>query len=125
MNQNFDDDEYLYRTVYPPEIKDMFWKANGELSSAAFADKRGLSVDRGDYRENDVVIADILRRLTGYIVSFTVGICREVNAEVCYLPSRNNPYHSEIHGSKEELLLNKAQRRYLAQRAQIVYIPHD
>ncbi len=53
MVDEFNDDEKLYRAVYPPEIFDLFWKKDGTLTSAAFRDKRGLSVERGFYREDD------------------------------------------------------------------------
>ena len=43
MTEQFDIHERLYRAVYPPEIMPMFWKENGEISSAVFKDKRGLS----------------------------------------------------------------------------------
>ena len=44
MTEQFDIYERLYRAVYPPEIMPMFWKENGEISSAVFKDKRGLPV---------------------------------------------------------------------------------
>ena len=50
MDNIFRIDEKLYRAVYPPEVMDMFWKRDGSVSSAAFEDRNGLSVDRGDYR---------------------------------------------------------------------------
>lgn len=34
MTEQFDKFERLYRAVYPPNIMPMFWKENGELSSA-------------------------------------------------------------------------------------------
>lgn len=123
MNQDFDSKEKLYRAVYPPEICDLFWKSNGELSSAAFSDKKGLSADRGDSRPDRDVITDMLKRFSGRIVSVTVELCRDIEAEVYYRPSHNNPYHSEIHGSKETALLSKPQRRYLARYAKIEYSP--
>lgn len=36
MNENFAADEKLYRAVYP---SGMYWKENGQLSSAAFLSK--------------------------------------------------------------------------------------
>ena len=40
MTEQFDIYEGLYRAVYPPEIMPMFWKENGEISSAVFKEKR-------------------------------------------------------------------------------------
>ena len=99
----------------------MFWKNDGSLSSAAFADRRGLSVDRGDFRDDERVINDMRKRFDGCIVSVLVEQCWEVDAKVVYCPSKNNPYHSEIHGSNEVALLNKHQRRFLANNAKLEY----
>lgn len=46
MDNTFYADEKLYRAVYPPEAVAMFWRKDGSLSSAAFADPKGLSVPR-------------------------------------------------------------------------------
>ena len=59
MTEQFDIYESLYRAVYPPEIMPMFWKENGEISSAIFKDKRGLSVERAGDRDEDKVINDM------------------------------------------------------------------
>ncbi len=116
MDENFKSDESLYRAVLP---KDMFWKKDGTLSSAAFFDKKGLSVDRGYYRP-DIEVVDFMHEiLNGSIVSFKVEECNQVNAKVKYLPSRNNKYHSEVHGKETKELSNK-QRKYLATHAKIV-----
>ena len=56
MDNSFFDDEKLYRAVFPPEIVDMYWRRDGTISSAAFADPKGLSVDRGDYRPDEDVV---------------------------------------------------------------------
>ncbi len=117
MNDKFFGDEGLYRAVLPTE---MFWKKNGRGSSAVFRDKNGLSVDRGDYRSDEEVKADMSKRLSGTIIKVRVSNCLETEALVKYLPSRNNKYHSEIHGSESELILSASQRRHLAMCAQIV-----
>ena len=56
MDDRFSIDEKLYRAVFPPAIKDMFWRKDGTVSSAAFADPKGLSVDRGNHREDSEVV---------------------------------------------------------------------
>lgn len=119
MDDTFESNEKLYRAVYPPEIRDMFWKSNGELSSAAFYDEKGCSVDRGNYRTDDDVVHDMKRRFTGRIVSVTVGECEEVMAKIVYKPSRDI-FHSEIHGSDTVKVLSKSQRRCIARKAKIV-----
>ncbi len=117
MDNTFENDERLYRAVYPPEVADMFWRKDGTVSSAAFADAKGLSVDRGDYRKDSEVVADMNKRFTGRIIRVYSKNCYDVGAVIRYVPSRNNPYHSEIHGSKASVLLSKQQRLYLSRKA--------
>ncbi len=119
MNEIFCSDENLYRAVYPPEVRDFYWKNNGEVSSAAFYDPKGCSVDRGYYREDEEVVKDMKKHFIGRIVSLTVGQCEEVGAVVQYKPT-NNKYHSEIHGSDIEIVLDKRQRKHLARCARVV-----
>ncbi len=120
MDDHFGNDEKLYRAVYPPEVADMFWKKDGSLSSAAFADPKGLSVDRGDYRLDEDVAADMKQRFSGRIVYLYVKNCADAGAVVKYLPSRKNIYHSEIHGNAKTPLLSKSQRRFLAGKAKLI-----
>lgn len=120
MNNAFKNTEKLYRAVYPPEVADIYWKRDGSISSAAFADPRGLSVDRGNYRSDEDVISFMRNRFSGHIISFFVKDCADVNAQVVYLPSKTNVYHSEVHGSKSSLLLSKSQRRSLSRAAVII-----
>lgn len=122
MNDSFPEEEKLYRAVFPPSQSSMFWKKDGSLSSAAFADKNGLSVERGDNRNSDIVINEMKKFFIGRIISVTVKNCNETNAIVKYLPTKRSKYHSEIHGSQINKLLDKRQRRYLAQKAQIEYM---
>ena len=120
MDNSFKNDEKLYRAVYPPNISSMYWKSDGSVSSAAFADPNGLSVERGYYRKDEDVVSAMQMRFTGSIIRVYVKNCRDIGAEVRYLPSNNSPYHSEIHGSATTLLLSKTQRRYLAEKASII-----
>ncbi len=120
MDNTFGYDEGLYRAVYPPEMMDMFWRKDGTVSSAAFADAKGLSVDRGNYRDDEQVVYDMRKRFTGCIIKLYAGNCAEVDAIVRYLPSKVNPYHSEIHGSESEPLLSKRQRLYLSRKAGVI-----
>ena len=120
MDDNFDRNEKLYRAVYPPEVVDMFWKRDGSVSSAAFADARGLSVDRGDYRNDDDVVRDMNSRFRGSIIRVYAKNCMDTGAVLRYLPTRKNIYHTEIHGSEQNPLLSRSQRRFLACRAVIV-----
>lgn len=120
MDKTFKNTEKLYRAVYPPEIADIFWKKDGSISSAAFADPKGLSVDRGNYRDDNEVIDSMRERFKGHIVSLFVKNCMDVNALVLYKPSKSNIYHTEIHGDATTPLLSKSQRRALAKAAVII-----
>lgn len=120
MDDIFLPEEALYRAVYPPEIASMFWRKDGSVSSAAFADPKGLSVERGYYRSTAEVITSMKKHFKGNIIMLFSGDCFAVHAVVRYLPSKKNPYHSEIHGSETELLLSKSQRLYLSRRAILV-----
>ena len=121
MNAHFEPTEKLYRAVYPDP---MFWKRNGKVSSAAFLSRKGgCSVDRGDYRNDDVVVLDMRsRNFKGSIISVTVQDCLDVSAMPIYLPSRTNIYHSEIHRDKEHEQLTAGQRKHLANSATIISI---
>lgn len=122
MNDTFDSREKLFRAVYPPTHPGLFWKRDGGLSTSAFADPKGLSVDREGDRTTSEAVSEIRKRLHGCIVSVTAGDCWETDAIVRYLPSKNNPYHSEIHGSETEALLTKVQRFHLASQAVVEYM---
>ena len=119
MDSLFELDEKLYRAVYPDAI---FWKDNGNVSSAAFLSKRGgCSVDRGNFRNDLDVVLDMRNRgFKGSIITVTVQDCRNIDAEVIYSPSKNNIYHSEILKDKEHEKLTAGQRKFLAKQAVIV-----
>ena len=119
-DKSFNSDEKLFRAVYPPEISDMFWRRDGSLSSAAFADPKGLSVDRQGDRTVEESARSMMQRFTGNIVYVRFKSCKEIGATVKYLPSTGNPYHSEIHGSDTVPLLSKSQRRYLSRKAVLI-----
>lgn len=114
MDGTFLDEEVLYRAVYPPELNSMFWKDNGHVSSAAFLDKKGLSVERGNFRSDDEVIAEMKKSFIGKIVSVTVNLCRKANAYIIYKPTKRSIFHTEIHGSSQQIVLSASQRRYLS-----------
>lgn len=119
MDTHFEQDEKLYRAVFPDS---MFWKRNGQVSSAAFLSRHGgCSVDRGDYRDDRVVVQDMRNKnFKGSIIAVTVQDCSEVEALVIYAPSRTNIYHSEIHRDAQHELLTAGQRKHLATSAVIV-----
>ena len=121
MDNVFLPSEKLYRAVYPPSNKQMFWKKDGSVSSAAFHDPDGLSVERGDYRSDESVIADMKKFFTGCIISVTAGQCKAVEATIKHKPTGRSAYHSEIHGNPKKALLSPSQRKQLAKGAKIEY----
>lgn len=119
MNKSFDDEERLYRAIRPHTTFPNHWKKNGKLSSAALKDAKGLSVERGAYRDVDVIAQQMAeRRFKGTLASLAVGECRQVDAIVKYLPG-SSKYHSEIHGSDTVKILSDAQAKKLAMLAHI------
>ena len=121
MDNTFKNEERLYRAVYLPSHPGMFWKKNGKLSPSAFADPKGLSVERGFYRKSEEVVEKMKAVFSGCIISVSVGDCWETKAVVRYKPT-GNEYHSEIYGSETRILLNKSQRFHLAEKAKAEYM---
>lgn len=120
MDNTFSDEELLYRVVYPPEFNKMFWKDNNHVSSAAFLDKKGLSVERGNFRSDKEVVDEMKKFFTGRIVSLSVQLCRNIKASVLYKPTKRSIYHTEIHGSDKIAILNPSQRRYLSLNCKVL-----
>ena len=120
MDKNFKDNEKIYRAVYPPEVADMFWRKDGSVSSAAFADPKGLSVYRGAFRTDSDVKDDMHKSFSGMIIRLYAKNCTDIGAVLKYLPSKSNPYHSELHGSSKSRLLSKQQRLFLSRKAIIL-----
>lgn len=120
MNDTFDERESLYRAVYPPEVNRMFWKDENHISSAVFLDKKGVSVERGNFRLDENVVLEMKKFFVGKIVAITVGICHEVNAKVLYKPTKRSVYHSEIHGGEKQIVLTPSQRHFLAANSRLL-----
>ncbi len=119
MTEQFEVYEKLYRAVYPPEIMPLFWKENGEVSSAVFKDKKGLSVERAGNRDERSVVTYMRMFFQGMIISVTVHDCKACDAVLKYLPTRRSIYHSEIHGSEDRVLLSQSQCKHLAKAARV------
>ena len=120
MNNTFSEKESLYRAVYPPEINNIYWKDENHVSSAAFLDKKGLSVERGNFRLEKDVVKEMNKSFIGKIVSVTAGICFRIKAIVVYKPTKRSIYHSEIHGDEKRVILSPAQRRFLSMNCKII-----
>ena len=121
MDNTFTNPEKLYRAVFPESYKSMYWRRDGKVSSAAFFDPDGLSVERGDFRKDEDVVKEMKKFFKGCIVSVTVEQCNNVDAVVRYKPSTRSKYHSEIHGSEDNPVLSGSQRKKLANVANMEY----
>lgn len=120
MNKNFSDNESLYRAVYSPEVNQIFWKDEKHISSAVFLDKKGVSVERGNFRLDENVVLEMKKFFVGKIVAITAGICYKVNAKVLYKPTKRSVYHSEIHGGEKQIILTPSQRHFLAANSRLL-----
>ena len=119
MTEQFEVNEKLFRAVYPPEIRPLFWKENGEVSSAVFKDKKGLSVERAGNRDELTIVDSMRRFFYGVIISVRTQDCWVCRAVLKYLPTKRSLYHSEIHGSEDRVLLSQSQCKYLARIAKV------
>lgn len=111
--------ELFLRAVRPPEEFPNFWK-DGRLSSAAFKDNKGLSVDRTAERKPEIAAKLMSEKYQGQIFGVSVGDCIEKKIHMCSLPLIDNPYHCELHGSPDKISLSQAQAKALAQRAILI-----
>lgn len=67
MNNCARDEDLYLRMVFGKDKKPNFWKTDGSLSSAAFKDPAGLSVDHATNNNLEDVKASMRRRLSGLI----------------------------------------------------------
>ena len=109
----------ILRAVYLASKRLGMWHGK-RITSAAFKDKRGLSVDRLYDRQVDEGVRYMRTKLHGHIVSVTVNDCNSVSAHLVYCPSPNNIFHSEINGSPDTILSNEDHCLALSRRAVVV-----
>lgn len=120
MNNTFSEDEKLYRAVYPPAMNQMFWKDDNHVSSAVFLDKKGLSVERGNHRSDETVVSDMKKSFIGRIIYITAALCKKVNIQILYKPTKRSIYHSELHGGNSHIILSSSQRRFLSENCTLI-----
>lgn len=106
-------EEKLYRKVPNNPI---MWREDGGISTAAFKDSKGMSVDRQMKRSN----LEAIETLTSHhsdvkaIVSTSYQFCTEtIEALVIYAPCEDNIYHSEIHKDSQKPQLSRGQLKKL------------
>lgn len=123
MDETFAPDERLYRGLHS-----MWIEEDESISSAAFKDSGGVSVDRDGGREERTCIDRMigaLPQLAG-VGRLTCGEVEECEAIPRYLPVDGNEYHSEIHDSANQVQIkSRSKSKKLANRCQIVFKKED
>lgn len=114
--QPLEEKELLLRAVLPANKRPDFWKGN-RLSSAAFKDPKGLSVSRVFDRPLNDAVDWMKSHLKGPIFSVTVLNCIVIHAHLVNRPSPYVPYHYEIHGGENTVVLSDEQALFLARAA--------
>lgn len=121
MDSPFYDSELLYRGVLPDGV---FWKADGQLSSAAFktrSGENGISVDRQMGRSHEEALVFTLSHLRGTIVTVSIEDVHDCKADVQSDPIDGNPFHTLIIKDPDSPRLTGGQAKHLAKAAKIVY----
>lgn len=115
--EKFDDKERFYRKI-PPNPNMI--KQNGTITSAAFKDSKGCSVDRKSDRSENVVYRSFIKRFSNKtsgikgIADVSYANCLEAETTVLRLREDDNDYHCEIHKNEDEVVLTSGQARRLA-----------
>lgn len=115
MNDQASNEEYVYRAIHPHRD---FIKENGSISSAAFKDPKGLSVEQGLGRADKDVVAHIRQtKLQGKVAKIPVDVCNKANI-IIFNDKAKNIYHrlllNKPYSPNENNSLSKTQARALA-----------
>lgn len=115
--QIINDNEYLYRGII-----EKFWDfKNNRVSSAAFKDSKGVSVDRSaDRAECDCITYLQKKKHFFAITKIQVIEVKKNDAVVKYCPLSDNPYHSEIHNSEDKVSLTKGKASRISRTSKVV-----
>lgn len=125
---DFEMEEKLFRKIpaVPGFVVD---DENGKrISSAAFKDSKGCSVDRQLKRDETSVYNQMYQKFkessSGIqaIANITYSQCLDVSAVVKELPEEDNTYHCEIHSSEEKIQLSSSQAKRLANNATVFFV---
>ena len=124
----FKDDERFFRKI--PNLPNYIMeneKGERRISSAAFKDPRGCSVDRQANRtpesiQNKLYVQFCQKKSgVGAVADVSFKDCCDADAVVKEMPSKSNPFHCEIHRSETQIELSRSQLRKLAQNANIKF----
>lgn len=123
----FENNERLFRKIpnLPNYIKE---GENGKkISSAAFKDSLGCSVDRQANREREIIHNQFYSRFcnekSGIAAVADVSFldCCNVNSIVKETPIDGNPFHCEIHRSETKIQLSQGQAKRLSDIAKVKF----
>lgn len=112
------DEEFLYRGITA-----LHWcSEESRITSAAFKNPIGVSVDRSHGREEKVCASRLLNNDSRFlfIARILTKDVRDGGMYPIYKPLEENIYHSEIHRSETEIALTGGQINKLKQSAEIV-----
>lgn len=97
MSNQANNAEHVYRAIHPYRN---FIKADGSISSAAFKDPKGLSVEQGLGRTDKDIVAHIRQtKLQGKVAKIPIEVCNNANITI-FDDKAKNIFH--------RLLLNKS-----------------
>lgn len=113
------DSEWLYRAINP-----IYFREVG-FSTSAFKDKNGASVARdGGRREPGIIHALFVDFPHGWGAARVLAkVCRTCDTYPVALPLPDNPYHAEIHQSKDRVLLSNGRINCLLKDTVLVHRP--
>ena len=116
FDKNFSKDEELLRALWPithPKGKAL-WVKDGVISTSAFKDPNGCSVDRTAGRDLEEAVSSMRKRFHGSAAVVTVGDCED---KPSVLLDDDKPYHVQLYRSETEVLLSNDQCFDLAEAA--------
>lgn len=118
ISQQIDGQEFLYRGI----VENNWDYTRNRISSAAFKDSKGVSVDRDAFRDKEECIKALNKKKNFFgICRVKTQIVRELNAIVKYLPEKDNIYHSEIHDSITDIPMKGSKPRRIREMSELVY----
>ena len=114
-NEPLNDEDLFLRSIWPANKRPDYW--NGyRLASSAFKDPKGLSVSRVYTRPKAEAVDWMKSHLQGPVYSITYVTCMYAKTVVKNKPG-TVPYHYEIHGGENTVLLSDEQALLLARAA--------
>ena len=120
-NEHIEADEILYRAI----LGNMYELIQRNAPRAPlFIDNNGLSVDRDGTRSEQEIIESFANRFkkARFHAAAKIGAktCINIGTYPVPRPSKNNPYHAEIHESPDEVRISRIKAMELASKCIII-----